>query len=69
MKISLSVPDLIFEAAEEFAHRLGMSRSRLYTEAVKRYVEEHENEWVSVRLNEIYSIEPSGLDDVVQRLQ
>jgi metal-responsive CopG/Arc/MetJ family transcriptional regulator len=69
MKTAISIPDPVFEAAEEFARRLGMSRSKLYTKAVKKYLEEHKNERVTARLNEIYSREPSGLDNVVQALQ
>lgn len=30
MKTAISIPDPIFEAAEGFARRLGMSRSELY---------------------------------------
>jgi metal-responsive CopG/Arc/MetJ family transcriptional regulator len=69
MKTAISIPDPVFEAAEEFAHRLGMSRSQLYTEAVKKYLKEHKNERVTIILNEIYSKEPSGLDHVAQALQ
>jgi metal-responsive CopG/Arc/MetJ family transcriptional regulator len=69
MKTAISIPDPVFEAAEEFARRLGMSRSQLYTKAVKKYLEEHKNERVTTRLNEIYSREPSGLDHVTQALQ
>jgi metal-responsive CopG/Arc/MetJ family transcriptional regulator len=69
MKTAISIPDPVFEAAEDFARRLGMSRSQLYTKAVKKYLEEHKNERVTTRLNEIYSREPSGLDHVAQALQ
>ena len=69
MKTAISIPDPIFDAAEKLAHRLGMSRSQLYTNAVKDYTEAHRNEWVTTRLNEIYSGEPSRLDEVTQVLQ
>ncbi|MEM6753148.1 MAG: ChpI protein, partial [Cyanobacteria bacterium P01_C01_bin.38] len=33
MKTAISIPDPLFEAAEQFAKRLGLSRSELYAMA------------------------------------
>ena len=41
MKTAISIPDPIFQAAEEAAARLSMSRSQLYTKAVAAFVEIH----------------------------
>jgi len=38
MKIAISIPDPIFQAAEGLAHRLGISRSELYAEALAEYM-------------------------------
>lgn len=37
-KVAVSVPDDVFRAADEEAHRRGMTRSALYTEALREFV-------------------------------
>ena len=44
-------------------------QSQLYSKAAKEYLEEHENERLTSKVNEIYSEEPSGLDHIAQELQ
>ncbi len=39
MKTAISIPDAIFEAAEELSGLLGLSRSELYAQAIQSYVE------------------------------
>jgi metal-responsive CopG/Arc/MetJ family transcriptional regulator len=62
MKTAISLPDELFDAAEEMARRLGMSRSQLYATAVREYLEAHRNRGVTVRLDEVYSSADSRLD-------
>lgn len=69
MKTAISIPDSVFEAAEKFANRVGVSRSQLYTKAVKEYLKEHQNESVTKKLNEVYSKESSCLDHEAHHLQ
>lgn len=69
MKTAISIPDPVFEAAENFAHRVGMSRSQLYTKAVEKYLKDYQNHSVTKKLNEIYSAESSRLDCVDHTLQ
>jgi antitoxin MazE6 len=71
MKTAISIPDPVFEAAEELAKRLGKSRSQFYSEAVARYVEQQSETAVTERLNAIYGAEPqlSKLDPIVEALQ
>jgi predicted transcriptional regulator len=38
MKIAISVPDQVFEAGEHLAQQLGLSRSRLYSDALAAYL-------------------------------
>ncbi len=40
MKTGVSVPDDVFEQAERFAKRLGISRSELVTRALRRFLED-----------------------------
>lgn len=69
MKTAISIPDPIFEAAEKLARRTGVSRSQLYTNAVKEYLEEHLRRPVTKKLNEVYTKEASSLDHSDQQLQ
>lgn len=71
MKTAISIPDKVFEAAERAAAKLGISRSELYVNAVREYVEKYGQEDVTEKLNTVYgtpSID-SGLDPVLTRLQ
>jgi metal-responsive CopG/Arc/MetJ family transcriptional regulator len=69
MKTAISIPDDIFEDADELAEEMGISRSELYSTAVAEYLAKHRAEDVTARLNEVYSREPSGLAPEVRRAQ
>jgi metal-responsive CopG/Arc/MetJ family transcriptional regulator len=69
MKTAISLPDEVFEAAEELADELGVSRSQLYAQAVAEYVAQHRSETVTARLNEVYGDVESRLDPVLEALQ
>jgi metal-responsive CopG/Arc/MetJ family transcriptional regulator len=71
MKTAISLPDPLFEAAEQLARQLGKSRSQLYAEALRAYLERHRDEDITARLNEIYDAEPelAELDPVLDALQ
>ena len=71
MKIAISIPDSMFEAAERMARRLGISRSQLFQRAVQKYIEEQRRLGVTEALNEVYGGIPSAsqVDPVLSRLQ
>ena len=71
MKTAISIPDPVFEAAEQLARRLGKSRSQLYAEALQLYLEQRCDQHVTERLNEIYDAEPelAELDPVLKEMQ
>ena len=69
MKTAISVPNRVFESAEELAHRMGLSRSELYAIAIKSFVEKHRNDKVTEQLNEIYGEIKAELDPAFQSLQ
>lgn len=69
MKTAISIPDHVFELAEELARRLNMSRSELYSRAVEAYVRGHRDEAVTDALNKVYATEDSSVDPVTTRLQ
>mgnify|MGYP001565921320 FL=1 len=62
MKTAISIPDPIFQSAEQLAHRLGMSRSELYSKAVSEYLHEHKSQGVTEQLNAIYGNTDSELE-------
>ncbi|MEA2693859.1 MAG: hypothetical protein QOJ16_3246 [Acidobacteriota bacterium] len=68
MKTAISVPDPVFEAGERLAQRLGVSRSHLYSIALRAYLERHDDDEVTRRLNEVYDREPSEPDPVFTKL-
>lgn len=69
MKVAISLPDPVFEAAETLAGRLGKSRSQLYAEAIKTYVGSHPASDVTRRLNQVYASMDSKLDPALLKAQ
>jgi metal-responsive CopG/Arc/MetJ family transcriptional regulator len=69
MKTAISLPDEVFEAAEELAGELGVSRSQLYAQAVAAYVAEHRAETVTERLNELSGVVAARRDPALEALQ
>ena len=53
MKTAVSIPDPIFEEAENLTQRLGKSRSQLYAEALAEYITRHDPTTVTDRLNAV----------------
>lgn len=69
MKVAISIPDTVFEAAERLARRLGKSRSELYAEAVSEYLAEHRTDEVTEKLNAVYAGQSSSLEPGLQKTQ
>jgi metal-responsive CopG/Arc/MetJ family transcriptional regulator len=44
MKTAISLPDPVFEEAESLAKQLGVSRSELYTKALKAYLRKYNHD-------------------------
>jgi hypothetical protein len=62
METAISIPDDVFAEAERLTHRLGMSRSQLYTEAIREYLARHDDDAVTEALNRVYETEDSRPD-------
>ncbi len=72
VKTAVSIPDGLFESAEGFAKRRGMSRSELYAKALDAYLAEHKAEGITERLDAVYAgerAEESRLDPLLERMQ
>lgn len=51
MKTAVSLPDEVFDGAERLARRTKKSRSRLFSDALKEYIERHAPEEVTEAMN------------------
>jgi len=71
MKTAVSIPDRVFQSAEKLAARLGVSRSQLYARALASLVEQHREDVITSKLNEIYGQdgEDSSLEKELNVLQ
>ena len=69
MKTAISLPDALFEDGEKLAKKLGISRSELYTRALKKYLTTENKKYITDTLNQVYSHEDSSLDPVIAQLQ
>lgn len=69
MKTAISVPDEVFESADELAGELGVSRSALYSAAMAEYLAKHRGADVTARLNEVYGEVDSRLPAEFRRAQ
>jgi metal-responsive CopG/Arc/MetJ family transcriptional regulator len=69
MKTAVSIPNDIYDSAEKLATHLGKSRSQLYAQALKNYMQEQNDEAITSKLNEIYSNIESSIDPGLKKLQ
>jgi metal-responsive CopG/Arc/MetJ family transcriptional regulator len=53
MKIAVSVPNEVFERAEGLAKRLEVSRSELYSRALREYLARHSSDEVTLALDRV----------------
>jgi Ribbon-helix-helix protein, copG family len=59
MKTAISIPDDVFEQAEAAAKRLGLSRSELFTRAVREFLGEAQDASVTDSYNAAFDDEPA----------
>jgi metal-responsive CopG/Arc/MetJ family transcriptional regulator len=69
MKTAISLPNPIFEEAESLAKHLGLSRSELYTEALKAYLQKYSREQRLTTLNQVYAEKSPKPDPVLTQMQ
>lgn len=69
MKIAISLPDSVFEAADTLAARLGVSRSGLIALALSEFIAKHRSSKVTEQLDAVYSVTDSRVDADVRRAQ
>jgi len=69
MKTAISIPNKLFNEAEQIMHQLHLSRSALYTRALTDFVRTHHPHVITEALNAIYQNESSTLDAVLLNAQ
>ncbi len=66
VKVAVSIPDPVFEAADRAAKRMRIPRSRLYARAIEAFVGSQSDGDVSARLDEVYAKADRGADPAWQ---
>ena len=67
MKTAVSLPDVVFRAAERHARRTKKSRSQLCAEAIAEYLVRHAPEEVTEQMNAVIDRLPASTDRFVSR--
>jgi metal-responsive CopG/Arc/MetJ family transcriptional regulator len=61
MKTAVSIPDPIFETADQLAKELGISRSELYARALEDLIRNRQREHITASINAtLASLEPES---------
>jgi HSP90 family molecular chaperone len=63
------MPDDLFRLAEAAAHRLRVSRSELYANAIAAFLKQQDANTITERLNELYSQNPAKVDSGLHHAQ
>ena len=69
MKVAISLPDPVFSAAEKLAHRLRVSRSQLYAQAIEEYLGKRQDSLITERLNALYAADQEPVDPAMTAAQ
>lgn len=69
MKVAISLPDPVFAAAEKLAHRLRVSRSQLYAQAIEEYLGKRQDSLITERLNALYADNQDSIDPALAAAQ
>ena len=65
MKTAVSIPDEIFKGAEQLARRTKKSRSQLFSDALKEYVQRHAAEEVTEAMDRVLAEVGEATDEFV----
>lgn len=69
MKTAISLPDPLFEATNALAERLGIPRSQVVAQALREYLEQQQQQYLTESLNQVYAEVDSTLTVKDLRLQ
>lgn len=68
MKTAVSISDKLFSRAEKYAKKSGMSRSRLYSDALEEYLKEREKRNLIEKINKVCANLDTSPDPVVTKM-
>jgi metal-responsive CopG/Arc/MetJ family transcriptional regulator len=68
MKTAISIPTPTFQAAERYAAQNKLSRSELYSKALKEYLERHEPAGITAQINALCEEIDTAPDSFLQHL-
>ncbi len=68
MKTAISIPDDLFVSAENTAKKLGIPRSQLFARALEEFINNHSNEKITEKLNEVYSDSANKVDKSISNV-
>ena len=54
MKTAISLPDTLFKRAEQTAQYMGITRSKLFANALEEYISRYDGERITQKINEVY---------------
>jgi len=63
MKTAVSIEDEVFFEAESAAKEMGLSRSKLYSNAVLEFIKNHRPDSITDKYNKIYSENEINIED------
>jgi hypothetical protein len=66
---NISIPIVIYQAAEKLAEEMGISLSELYTAVLIAYVSKHDKRNITEKLSDIYGIEFSTIEPELIKMQ
>jgi len=69
MKITISTPNPAFQATEQMAKMLGISRRELFTQAMFEYISAYKYQHITEQLNALYEENNATLDQTLSVLQ
>jgi predicted transcriptional regulator len=69
VKVAISLPDAVFDAAERLADELHIPRSQLYAQALEAFVDQHGASAVRASLDRVHGGTAHPLDPVLVRAQ
>ena len=69
MKTAISIPDKLFQSADQYAKSHGVSRSNLYARAVAQFLETHSTAHITEQLNEVYYSQSAEINSTISTLQ
>ena len=67
VKTAVSLQDPLFNAMENLAHSLNLSRSRLMSLALEEFIRRHENQRLLESINAAYADAPDPEEEAIQR--